>query len=97
MAADVFVVRLDLAAAQRSAERVRDLLLRLRKDFDLTPFEYCRAVRIAPTEIPFSHPEITLNTWVNDKLALLASYLPEQKHGYVTWCAHTHQHHRRRI
>lgn len=87
---DDFVVRLDLSSAQRSAERVRDLLFRLRKDFDLAPFEYCRNVRIAPLEIPFSHPEITLNSWTNDKLALLASYLHEQMHWYVTWFSHAH-------
>ena len=85
---DDFAVRLDLTAAHRSAERVRDMLVRLRKDFDLAPFEYCREVRIAPTEIPFSHPEITLGTWVNDELALLASYLHEQMHWYVTWYGH---------
>jgi hypothetical protein len=85
---DDLVVRLDLTSAQRSAERARDMLLRLRKDFDLRPFEYCRHVRIAPTEIPYSHPEITLNTWIGDELALLASYLHEQMHWYVTWYAH---------
>jgi len=57
---DDFVVRFDFTSAQRAAERVRDMLLGLRKQFDLTPFEYCRKVRIAPTEIPYSHPEITL-------------------------------------
>jgi hypothetical protein len=87
---DDFAVRLDLTAARRSAERVRDMLRRLRKSFDLTPFEYCRQVRIAPTEIPFSHPGITLGTWVNDELALLASYLHEQMHWYVTWYSHMH-------
>jgi hypothetical protein len=87
---DDFVVAVDLAAARRSAERVRDMLLRVRADFDLAPFEYCRNVRIAPTETPYSHPEITLGTWVNDELALLASYLHEQMHWYATWYAHTH-------
>jgi hypothetical protein len=87
---DDFVVRLDLTSAQRSAERVRDMLFRLRKDLDLAPFEYCRKVRIAPLEIPFSHPEITLNSWTNDELALLASYLHEQMHWYVTWFSHVH-------
>jgi hypothetical protein len=95
--ADDLVVRLDLTSAQRSAERVRDMLLRLRKHFDLAPFEYCRKVRIAPIEIPFSHPEITLNTWVNDELALLASYLHEQMHWYVTWFSHFHAEQWRRI
>jgi len=82
-----FAVRLDLTSAQRSAERVRDMLLRLRKDFDLAPFEYCKKVRIAPTELPYSHPEITLNTWVHDELQLLAGYLHEQMHWYATWYA----------
>jgi hypothetical protein len=68
-----FVVTLDLTSAQRAAERVRELLLVLRKDFDLAPFEYCRTVRIAPLEIPYSHPEITLGTWATGELALLAS------------------------
>src|SRR5437870_126082 len=85
---DDLVVRLDLTSAHRSAERVRDMLLRLRNDFELRPFEYCRNVRIAPTEIPFSHPEITLNTWIDDELALLAGYLHEQMHWYVTWYSH---------
>jgi hypothetical protein len=87
---DDFVVRFDFTSAQRAAERVRDMLLGLRKQFDLAPFEYCRKVRIAPTEIPYSHPEITLNTWVNDELSLLASYLHEQMHWYVTWYSHVH-------
>ena len=88
---DDFVVRLDLTSAQRSAEQVRDMLLRLRKDFDLAPFEYCRRVRIAPTEIPYSHPEIILGTWANDELPLLASYLHEQMHWYATWYSHAHE------
>jgi hypothetical protein len=82
---DDFLVTFDFASVQRSAERVRDLLFRLRAEFDLAPFEYCRKVRIAPLEIPYSHPEITLGTWANDELALLASYLHEQMHWYVTW------------
>jgi len=85
---DDFIVTFDFTAAQRSAEAVRDLLLRLRKQFDLAPFEYCRSVRIAPLEIPYSHPEITLGTWADDELSLLASYLHEQMHWYVSWYSH---------
>jgi hypothetical protein len=87
---DDFIVRLDFTSAQRAAERVRELLLVLRKDFDLAPFEYCRTVRIAPLEIPYSHPEITLGTWETDELALLAGYLHEQMHWYVNWYSHIH-------
>jgi len=85
-----FIVRIDFTTAQRAAERVHKLLLRLREDFDLAPFEYCRKVRIAPLEIPYSHPEITLGTWADDELSLLASYLHEQMHWYVTWYSHVH-------
>jgi hypothetical protein len=81
-------IRLDFATVYRSAAHVRDVLFRLRNDFDLNQFEYCKKVRIAPTEIPHSHPEITLNTWLSDDLALLSSYLHEQMHWYVTWYSH---------
>jgi hypothetical protein len=81
-------IRLDFATVHRSAAHVRDVLFRLRDDFDLNQFEYCKKVRIAPTEIPHSHPEITLNTWLSDDLALLSSYLHEQMHWYVTWYSH---------
>src|SRR5215472_1198351 len=88
MADSDFAVTFDFTSVQRSAERVSALLLRLRNEFDLAPFEYCRKVRIAPLEIPYSHPEITLGTWANDELALLASYLHEQMHWYVSWYSH---------
>jgi hypothetical protein len=90
MTADDPEITIDLAAARRGAERVRHMLLDLRHRFDLAPFEYCRQVRIAPTEIPYSHPQITLNSWVEDELGLLSMYLHEQMHWYVTWYSHTH-------
>jgi hypothetical protein len=65
-----FEIELYFTRVQHSAERVRTMLLELRKRFDLTPFEFCKKVRIAPTEIPRSHPQITLNTWVRDDLSL---------------------------
>jgi hypothetical protein len=64
------------------------MLLDARARFDLARFEYCKQVRIAPTEIPYSHPSITLNTWVRDDLGLLSMYLHEQMHWYVTWYSH---------
>ena len=87
---DDLEIDLDFTAVQRGAKRVRDLLLDVRTRFDLAPFEYCRQVRIAPTEIPYSHPRITLNSWVHDDLGLLAMYLHEQMHWYVTWYSHAH-------
>ncbi|RXT50917.1 hypothetical protein B6S44_22500 [Bosea sp. Tri-44] len=81
-------ITFDFTAVQGSAESVRAMLLALRERFDLSPYEYTRKVRIAPTEIPHSHP-LTLNTWVRDETALLHSYLHEQMHWYVTWYSHT--------
>jgi hypothetical protein len=85
---DDFDIALDFTAVQRNAERVRAMLLDARARFDLARFEYCKQVRIAPTEIPYSHPSITLNTWIHDDLGLLSMYLHEQMHWYVTWYSH---------
>jgi hypothetical protein len=85
---DDLEIALDFTAVQRGAERVRNMLLDLRQRFDLSPFEYSKQVRIAPTELPYSHPRITLNTWVRDDLGLLLMYLHEQMHWYVTWYSH---------
>jgi hypothetical protein len=85
---DNLEITLDFDAVQRGAERVRDMLLDARRRFDLSRFEYSTRVRIAPTEIPHSHPRITLNTWVRDDLGLLSMYLHEQMHWYVTWYSH---------
>jgi hypothetical protein len=85
---DDLEIMLDFTAVQRGAERVRKMLVDLRQRFDLSPFEYSKQVRIAPTEIPYSHPRITLSTWVHDDLGLLSMYLHEQMHWYVTWYSH---------
>jgi hypothetical protein len=85
---DNLEIALDFTTVQRNAERVRTMLLDLRTRFDLSPFEYAKQVRIAPTEIPYSHPSITLNTWVHDDLGLLSMYLHEQMHWYATWYSH---------
>jgi len=55
-----FEIELDFTRVQNSAERVRTMLHKLRRRFDLTPLEFCKEVRIAPTEIPHSHPRIIL-------------------------------------
>ncbi|MEJ0076961.1 MAG: hypothetical protein WDO17_16255 [Alphaproteobacteria bacterium] len=81
-------IALDFAPVQQAAEHVRDMLLGLRRRHDLARFEYTKEVRIAPTEIPHSHPKLTLNTWVGDDLSLLSTYLHEQMHWYLTWYSH---------
>lgn len=78
-------VEIDLTEARRAAEQVRELLNKLRSDHDLRPFEYATRVRIAPGEIPHSHPVLTLNTMLRAEGALLSTYLHEQMHWYVTW------------
>jgi len=83
-------IQLDFTRVQHSAERVRTMLVELRRRFDLTPFEFCKRVRIAPTEIPHSHPRVTLNTWVRDDVGLLSTYMHEQLHWYATWFSHAH-------
>jgi hypothetical protein len=85
---DDLQIALDFTTVQHNAERVRAMLLDARARFDLARFEYCKQVRIAPTEIPYSHPTITLNTWVRDDLGLLSMVLHEQMHWYVTWYSH---------
>jgi hypothetical protein len=83
-------ISVDLAAVHEAAERVRGMLLDMRERLDLSFFEYTRQVRIAPLEIPHSHPILTLNTWVRDDLGLLLMYVHEQMHWYVTWYSHAH-------
>ncbi len=82
---DELDLEIDLEPAQRAAARVRDMLTGLRKLHDLARFEYTKHVRIAPTEIPHSHPVLTLNTFLRDEVALLSAYLHEQMHWYVSW------------
>jgi hypothetical protein len=82
-------VAIDLSATQKASEHVRTILLKLRQDYDLSLYEYARQVRIAPGEIPHSHPVLTLNTRIAEDAALLSAYLHEQMHWYVTWYSHT--------
>jgi hypothetical protein len=83
-------ISLDLAAVHEAAERVRGMLLDMRKRFDLSSIENTKEVRIAPLEIPHSHPVLTLNTWVRDGLGLLLMYVHEQMHWYATWYSYAH-------
>ena len=81
-------IEIDLAETQRAAELVRDLVRKLRSKHDLERFEYTTRVRVAPGEIPHSHPVLTLNTMLRAEDALLSTYLHEQMHWYVTWYSH---------
>jgi len=81
-------IDIDLTEARRAAEAVRDRLADLGRRFDLAPFEYATRVRVAPNEIPHSHPILTLSTRLREDGPLLSCYLHEQMHWYMTWYSH---------
>ncbi len=85
-------ISIDLSHAERNAIALRERLIALRTKYALGPYEYCREVVITPTGLPHSHPVINLNTqniyW--SEIGLLAVYLHEQMHWYVTWYSHKH-------
>ena len=75
---------ISLDCARARADEAADLLTRLRAAHDLAAFEFTRHVRIAPMEIPHSHPVLTLNTrWNAEPDRFLAMYLHEQMHWYL--------------
>ncbi|MEM7214876.1 MAG: hypothetical protein AAF423_04970 [Pseudomonadota bacterium] len=70
-----------LCEAERNAKQAVKLLNDLREQYDLSDWEFTRKVRIAPAEIPHSHPVLTLNTRrIVDRSAFLSVYLHEQVH-----------------
>ena len=87
----------DLSHAERNAIAVRDRLIALRNKYALGAYEYCKEVCIAPGTLPYSHPVIRLNTALFTETALLANYLHEQMHWYVTWYSHKHTDQWRRV
>ena len=54
-------ISIDLGTAKDNAERAVEMLVGLRRKYDLRRWEYTRQIRIAPLEIPHSHPVLTLN------------------------------------
>ncbi|MCA3397064.1 MAG: hypothetical protein INF85_15640 [Roseomonas sp.] len=83
-------ISIDLSHAERNAIAVRERLIALRTKYALGAYEYCKKVSIAPEVLPYSHPVIRLNTNLWTETALLANYLHEQMHWYVTWYSHKH-------
>jgi len=81
---DVVRIDVDLAEAEREAERIRAWLEALRRRHDLTRFEYTRHVRIVPAGPTYSHPILTLGTrFTETEDLLLSTYLHEQMHWYL--------------
>ena len=83
-------IGIDLSHAERNAIAVRDRLIALRNKYALGAYEYCKEVSIAPGVLPYSHPVIRLSTALITETALLACYIHEQMHWYVTWYSHKH-------
>ena len=81
---------IDLSHAERNAIAVREMLIALRTKYALGPYEYCKEVSIAPGVLPYSHPVIRLHTALFTETALLANFIHEQMHWYVTWYSHKH-------
>jgi len=78
-------IKIDLSEATRKASKTKVYLEELRSKFNLNHIEYTHQIRIAPLEIPHSHPILTLNTQFIDtgmagKLNVLAQYVHEQIH-----------------
>ncbi|MCA3363483.1 MAG: hypothetical protein ING08_01735 [Roseomonas sp.] len=90
-------IGIDLSHAERNAIALREMLIALRTNYALGPYEYCKEVSIAPTMLPYSHPVIRLNTALVTETALLACYIHEQMHWYVTWYSHTFNYPHRRF
>lgn len=82
-------VEIDLSEVLKSAELVRQLLTALRTKYDLAAYEYTKQIRVAPCEVPHSHPILTLNTMIRSEAPLLSIYLHEQMHWYVTWYSYS--------
>lgn len=82
-------ITIDLDTVQRlarhSAEAVISALGELRSRHDLSGIEYTSTIRVAPWEIPHSHPVLTLNTRVTAHDDLLTTYVHEQMHWYAAW------------
>ncbi len=80
---DDFRYSIDLSMAQARAEKIVECVKQLRERYDLRRFEYTDHLRVAPTEIPHSHPVLTLNTQLYNPEEILCDYLHEQMHWYV--------------
>jgi hypothetical protein len=86
---DDFRYSIDLSMAQGRAEKIIECIKRLREHHDIRRFEYTKHLRVAPTEIPHSHPILTLNTQLYNPEEILCEYLHEQMHWYedILGCA----------
>jgi hypothetical protein len=82
-----FRIDLDLDHARREGERVRDMLVALRRRHDLARYEYTNFIRIVPAGDTYAQPNagiLTLsNRFADSEDVLLSTYLHEQMHVYL--------------
>ena len=78
-----FRYSIDLSLAQAKAEKIVECIKEWRERHDLSRFEYTHHLRVAPYEIPHSHPVLTLNAALYNPEEILCEYLHEQMHWYV--------------
>lgn len=70
-----------LANDTEAERRTRAQLLRLVEEYDVEPWLYTTRVRIDETQIPHSHPVLTLHTrHLGDDHGLLSTFIHEQFH-----------------
>lgn len=77
-------VHVSLAHDSEDEAATRAQLKALLERYDLRPFEFTDQVVIDASAIPHSHPVLTLHTADTDDLLLLANYLHEQLHWFLT-------------
>lgn len=78
---------LDITLAHDSEREAgtRDQLLRLLATHDVEPWIYTRTIMIDETQIPHSHPVLTVHArHLGDDMALLATFVHEQFHWLVS-------------
>jgi hypothetical protein len=78
-------VSITLANENERESVARDQLARLLDRYDLRKWQFTNRVRIEQGAMPHSHPVLTLNTaYPNDDHLVLANYLHEQLHWFLT-------------
>src|ERR1700744_4414365 len=80
---DDFCYEIDLSLSKAKAEKIIECIKRWRERHDIRRFEYTGHLRVAPNEIPHSHPVLTLNTQLYNPEEILCEYLHEQMHWYA--------------
>jgi len=78
-------VTIELAAGTDAEAATRDAVLRLLSEHDIERWLFTRRILIDETQIPHSHPVLTLHTrHLGDDLHLMSTLIHEQYHWFVS-------------